>query len=139
MKFADKETSEELHNLIKETGVKVPESEFHLVNSRIRNLNYFQNECTGDIIIPAYSFDEIWSMLPCLIGIEGIGGFDLHICKTNLYTFCSYYDFIRQLDIFDHRKQYKNNNPTQAASELLIWVIKSHRGAFIKHTGKLGL
>jgi len=147
MKFADLKTSEELHGLLVVLGVKVPESEFcwyekaeyipvdtnnprgdvkykpHLFKALSGYDKRFQS--FAKIICPAYSFDEIWEMLPA---VYYKGGCFSPVTRIGCISYERKDDFID--DSFQTLSD--KGNYTQAATELLIWVLKNHNESFIQ-------
>jgi len=152
MKFADLKTSEELHGLLVGLGVKVPESEFCWyekgeyipvdTNNTKGNVKYKPHlfkalsgynrrlQSFAEIICPAYSFDEIWEMLPdeLLIG----GRCFYKICESFKM---GYYDLERTQNgvAMNMAVELLNHPLAQAATKLLIWVIKNHKEEFIQN------
>ena len=69
--------------------------------------------------IPAPSMAEVWRELPSYIGDD----FYLAISKDDTQTVCGY----SKIDGFDRyvsKGNQRNDNPTDALIDLLIWVLK---------------
>jgi len=146
MKFADKEASEELYKLLKETGIEVPESEFswYKFNGATYKKPLTETEasyiainefgglqgCLKHRLHSAYSFDEIWNILPVYLHIGKNGKFEKFASSERVLEHSRlYYEYMPE----SGQAKIQNNNITQAASELLIWVIKSHKEEFVKY------